>query len=101
MEADEGSLVQQFEDQFSILTRLKQIAFVRNYHNQFEKLRSHVGRLSTKHQINCFVNGLKDPLRTDVQATKPSTLTSAMGLACVYESLQLFIEPLRPLHHHP
>lgn len=32
------------------------------------------------------MSGLKEPIRTDVQAVKPSTLTAAVGLAKLYEA---------------
>lgn len=52
---------------------------VREYQLQFEKLLSRVGELSSAHQLGCFISGLKEPTRTDVQA-------EAIGLARLYES---------------
>jgi hypothetical protein len=45
-----------------------------------------VGKLSQAHQVGGFVSGLKESIRVDVQAVKPSTLTAAVGLAKLYEA---------------
>ncbi|KAJ0019948.1 hypothetical protein Pint_30984 [Pistacia integerrima] len=37
-------------------------------------------------QVSCFVSGLKDNIRIEVQARRPSTLSSAIGLAKLYEA---------------
>ncbi|KAK1369572.1 hypothetical protein POM88_035664 [Heracleum sosnowskyi] len=37
-------------------------------------------------QVSCFISGLRDSIRVDVQANKPTTLTAAIGLARLYEA---------------
>jgi len=75
-----------FDDHFDDLTKLHQTGSVREYQLQFERLLSQVGRLSTQHQLGCFVSGLKGNLRSEVQAAKPATVTKAIGLARLYEA---------------
>ncbi|KAL5765374.1 hypothetical protein ACOSP7_015991 [Xanthoceras sorbifolium] len=58
---------------------------VRNYKTQFEKLLLKMGSLSQSHQISCFISGLKDTIKADVLAGHPTSLTSAIGLARLYE----------------
>ncbi|CAB4283456.1 unnamed protein product [Prunus armeniaca] len=43
-------------------------------------------RITPYQQIGCFVSGLKENIKTDVQACKPQTLSAAIGLARLYES---------------
>ncbi|XP_059441736.1 uncharacterized protein LOC132174039 [Corylus avellana] len=75
-----------FEDHFGDLTKLQQTGSVKEYQLQFEHLLSRVGKLSTQHQLGCFVSGLKGNLRTEVQAARPTTVTEAIGLARLYEA---------------
>nr|CAD1835788.1 unnamed protein product [Ananas comosus var. bracteatus] len=76
----------QYQDFFGDLTKLKQMGSVRDYQTQFERLLIRVGTLTAIQQVGCFVSGLKESIRTDVQACKPSTLSAAIGLARLYES---------------
>ena len=73
-------------DNFGDLTKLKQIGTVREYQSHFERLLSHVGRLPPSQQVCCFISGLKDHLKVDVQAIQPISLSTAVGLAHVYEA---------------
>nr|POE53804.1 hypothetical protein CFP56_67495 [Quercus suber] len=75
----------EFDDFFGDLTRLKQVGSVREYQSQFEKLLSRVGKLNQSQQVACFIGGLKEGVRIDVQAMKPPTLSAAVGLARLYE----------------
>ena len=75
----------EFDDFFGDLTRLKQIGSVREYQIQFEKLLSRVGKLNQPQQVTCFVGGLKESMRIDIQAMKPTTLSATIGLAWLYE----------------
>lgn len=75
-----------FEHHFGDLTKLKQVHSVRDYQTHFERLLSRVGRLSTEHQIRCFISGLKDHIRVDVQVAHPTTLSDAIGLARLFEA---------------
>jgi hypothetical protein len=70
-----------FEDHFGDLTKLQQGGSVRDYQAEFERLLSRVEKLSTQHQLGCFVSGLKETIRIKVQAAKPTSLTEAIGLA--------------------
>jgi hypothetical protein len=76
----------QFEDFYGDLSKLGQTGSVKEYQCQFERLLSRVGKLSQAHQVGCFVSGLKESIRTEVQAAKPTTLTAAVGLARLYEA---------------
>ncbi|RVW74901.1 hypothetical protein CK203_054589 [Vitis vinifera] len=74
-----------FDDFFGDLTRLKQVGSVREYQSQFEKLLSRVGKLNQSQQVACFIGGLNEDVRIDVQAMKPPTLSATVGLARLYE----------------
>ena len=75
----------EFDDFFGDLTRLKQVGSVREYQSQFGKLLSRVGKLNQSQQVACFIGGLKEGVRIDVQAMKPLSLPAAVGLAQLYE----------------
>jgi hypothetical protein len=77
-----------FVDFFGDLSKLEQAGSVRDYQVQFERLLTRVGRLASEHQIGCFVSGLKEDIRTEVQAARPTSLSTAMGLARLYEARQ-------------
>jgi len=64
----------------------KQAGSVKEYQCQFEKLLSRVGKLSQAHQVGSFVSGLKENIKMEVQAAKPATLTTAVGLSRLYEA---------------
>lgn len=51
------------------------------YQGQFEKLLAKVGHLSQDRKVSYCLTGLRDSIRTDVQANRPTTLTMAIGLA--------------------
>jgi hypothetical protein len=76
----------QFEDFYGDLSKLTQAGSVKEYQCQFEKLLSRVGKLSQAHQVGSFVSGLKENIRTEVQAAKPTTLNAAVGLSRLYEA---------------
>ena len=75
----------QFQDFFGDLTKLQHISSVRDYQTQFERLLIRAGRFSPAQQVGCFVSGLKDNIRTNVQVYCPSTLSAAIRLARLYE----------------
>lgn len=75
-----------FQIFFGNLTKLKQGGTVHDYHTELMRLLSRVGQLLVEQQVRCFVNGLKDFLRIDVQALRPTSLLKAIGLAILYES---------------
>ncbi|KAK0587236.1 hypothetical protein LWI29_019561 [Acer saccharum] len=76
----------QFVDPFGELIQLRQTGTVVEYQARFEKLLAKVGSLAPDKKVSCFVTGLKDSIRTDVQANLPSTLTMAIGLARLFEA---------------
>jgi hypothetical protein len=76
----------QFYDPFGELTKLQQEGSVREYQAKFESLLSKIGVLSQTRQVSCFISGLREVLRADVTAGKPEMLTSAIGLARLYEA---------------
>jgi len=76
----------QFDDFYGDLTKLKQTGTVREYQAQYEGLMSRAGRLSANQQIGGFVSGLKENIRAEVRASRPSTLIEAVGLARLFEA---------------
>ncbi|GAV86214.1 hypothetical protein CFOL_v3_29647, partial [Cephalotus follicularis] len=56
------------------------------YQNQFSRLLLRAGKLSLEQQVGCFVSGLKENLRVDVQACRPASLSAAIGLVRLYET---------------
>jgi hypothetical protein len=76
----------QFNDFFGDLTKLRQTGTIREYQGQYERLLSRAGRLLVAQQIGGFISGLKESIRPEVQASRPSTLTAAVGLARLYEA---------------
>ena len=44
-----------------------------------------MGKLNQSQRVACFIGGLKEGVRIDVQAMKPPTLFAAVGLAQFYE----------------
>ncbi|KAK1300149.1 hypothetical protein QJS10_CPB13g01198 [Acorus calamus] len=76
----------QFQDFFRELTRLQQDGSIRDYQTQFEKLLSKVGHLPQNSQVNCFISGLKDTIKADGLSGRPTSLSSTIGLARLYEA---------------
>ncbi|XP_024035559.1 uncharacterized protein LOC112096363 [Citrus clementina] len=76
----------QFQDFFGELIKLQQVGSVCDYQTQFKKLLAKVGQLSQDRQVSCFVSGLKDTIKADVPDGRPTTLTSAIRLARLYEA---------------
>jgi hypothetical protein len=76
----------QFYDPFGELTKLQQEGSIRDYQAKFESLLSKIGNLSQSQQVSCFVSGLREEIKADVTAGRPLTLSSAIGLARVYEA---------------
>ncbi|KAK3184816.1 hypothetical protein Dsin_032102 [Dipteronia sinensis] len=76
----------QFQDFFGELIKLQPVGIIRDYQTQFEKLLSKVGHLPQDRQVSCFINGLCDNIKADVLAGRPTSLSSAIGLARLYEA---------------
>ncbi|KAL4194794.1 hypothetical protein AMTRI_Chr05g70230 [Amborella trichopoda] len=75
-----------YQDFFGDLTKLRQIETLRDYQTDFFRLLLRARKLSEEHQVGCFVNGLKQNMKVDVQACKLTTLSTAIRLARLYES---------------
>ncbi|XP_057487988.1 uncharacterized protein LOC130774018 [Actinidia eriantha] len=75
-----------FEDFFGDLTKLRHSTIVREYQTQLEKLLMRAGKLTITQQVGCFISGLKEVIRVEVQAARPATLSAAVGLARLYEA---------------
>ncbi|KAJ0047217.1 hypothetical protein Pint_05412 [Pistacia integerrima] len=76
----------EYEDFFGDLCKLKQTSSVSDYHAQFERLLARAGTLTDKQEVECFINGLKEGIRADVQVQNPQNLTTTIGLARTYET---------------
>ena len=74
-----------YEDKFGELCKLKQMTMVRDYQSHFVRLLGKVGALKDKKETTCFINWLREPLWANVVAQKPTTLSSAITLARIYE----------------
>ena len=62
----------QYLDFFAELTRLPQARSVLDYQETFEKLLAKAGPMDQARQVSCFVGGLREPIRTNVRANKPT-----------------------------
>ena len=74
-----------YEDGFRELYKLKQTTTVKDYQSHFERLLGKAGALTDKQKTICFINGLREPLRADLQAQNPTTISLAISLARIYE----------------
>ena len=68
-----------YEDGFRELYKLKQTTTVKDYHSRFERLLGKAGALTDKQKTTCFINGLREPLRADLQAQNPTTISLAIS----------------------
>ena len=75
-----------FLDFFGELTKLQKSRSVEEYQSKFEKLLAKVEHLPQACQVRCFISGLCESIRIDVQTNRPDNLTSAIGLARLYEA---------------
>jgi hypothetical protein len=81
----------QFYDPLGKLTKLQHERSIKDYQARFESLLSKIGTLTSSQQVSCFVSELKEPIKADVLAGRPLTLTFAIDLARVYEAQHLAI----------
>ncbi|GMY10691.1 disease resistance-like protein DSC1 [Fagus crenata] len=79
----------QFYDYFGELTKLQQTGSVRDYQSRFENLLAKAGHLPPARQVSCFISGLKEGIKADVLAGRPVDLSTAIGLARLYEARNL------------
>jgi len=70
------------------LTQLHRTSTVDNYQEQFLLLLARCEDVTEPQQIAIFTAGLQQPLSTDVEMQKPTTLEDAMALARAYERRQ-------------
>ena len=76
----------QFYNYFKELTKLQQVGSVKEYQAKFEHLLAKVGYLPPTRQVSCFVSGLRENVKVYVLAGRPADLTTAIGLARLYEA---------------
>jgi len=82
----------QFYDPFGEFTKLQQEGGIRDYQAKFKSLLSKIGTLSQSQHVSCFVSGLKKVIKVDVTVGRPLILTSAIGLARVYEACNMALK---------
>jgi hypothetical protein len=85
-----------FYDPFGELTKLQQEGSIKDYQAKFESLLSKIGTLSPTKQVNCFVSGLEESIKVEVPAGRPNNLSSAIGLARVYEAREETLRRMTP-----
>lgn len=88
----------EYEDYAESLAKLQQTGNLREYQKEFERLANQVPRLGESFLISCFIGGLKEEIRLNVKMFRPTTLTSAIGLARLQEEHQTH---RRSLHRNP
>ncbi|KAK2647003.1 hypothetical protein Ddye_022198 [Dipteronia dyeriana] len=59
---------------------------VQEYQTQYERLLSRAEKLFEAQQIEGFVCGLQENICTSVQASRPTSLTTVVGLARLFEA---------------
>ena len=75
-----------YEDAFEELCKLKQSSTGQEYRTHFERLLGHAGDLTDKQEVGMFVSGLHESIKAHVKAQHPQNLSSAIGLARVFEN---------------
>ena len=73
------------KDGFRELCKLKQTNTVRYCQSRFERLLGKAGALTDKKEMTYFISGLRELLWADVRAQNPTTLSTAISLARIYE----------------
>jgi hypothetical protein len=86
----------QFHDPFGELTKLQQEGSIKDYQAKFESLLFKIGTLSPTKQVSCFVSGLEESIKAEVLARRPNNLSSAIGLARVYEARKKALRRMTP-----
>ena len=66
-------------------TQPRRTGTVEEYAKQFVSLACREVELSERQQVQIFIAGLTNPLRTDVAIQSPATLDDAIRYACAYE----------------
>ena len=70
-----------FDEFTRALTKLRQTGTVREYQTEFEKLVKHTEGFSDAFYMSCFISGLKDTIRSEVNMFCPNTMMEILGLA--------------------
>ncbi|KAL5743055.1 hypothetical protein ACOSP7_029787 [Xanthoceras sorbifolium] len=71
----------EYEDHFGKLSKLVQSNALVDYQHQFEQLANKIPGVPDHALVSCFVSGLHNDLRKEIQVYKPQSLIQAMGLA--------------------
>ncbi|KAH7511671.1 hypothetical protein JRO89_XSUnG0180200 [Xanthoceras sorbifolium] len=71
----------EYEDHFGKLSKLVQSNALVDYQHQFEQLANKIPGVPDHALVSCFVSGLRNDLRKEIQVYKPQSLIQAMGLA--------------------
>lgn len=80
-------------NQFGELISLRRTSTVEEYQEQFLIVLARCKTLSDEEERDIFTNGLLDPLKAQVELSKPATLDEAMDLARSYEHLAVMSAP--------
>lgn len=68
-----------FEDYYGALSKLVLTGTVQEHAHASLKLLCKAGQVPIRHQVSCFIVGLKGSIRPDVKAADPSTVCEAMS----------------------
>jgi hypothetical protein len=71
--------------QLAEIKHLKQTSTVKDYKKQFLTFVCRCDSLTDEQQVELFIAGLRNPIRTDVDLQYPTSLEAAMSLALAYE----------------
>ncbi|MCH89207.1 retrotransposon-derived protein PEG10-like [Trifolium medium] len=82
-----------YDDPKGALFKLCQTSSVKEYQTQFESLANRITGLPPQFYLSCFISGLKPPIRREVQAFQPGSLTQAISLAKLQEEKTLDTRP--------
>lgn len=80
-----GRFGEPFDDPMAELMELKQIATVKEYHDEFDSIINRL-QLSPANTLSCFVTGLSEELRSLVRMFNPATISQAYALAKIQEA---------------
>ena len=58
---------------------------MRDYQSSFERLLCKAKTQTDKQETTCFISGLREPLQANVRAQNPTTLSSVIFFARIYE----------------
>ena len=74
-----------FDEFTGALTKLHQTGTVREYQTEFEKLVKHTEGFPDAFYMSCFISGLKDTIRSEVNMFYPNIMMEILGLAKLIE----------------